>query len=1079
LALFVYAITLFVSAFLLFLVQPIIGQKILPKLGGTPSVWNTCVIFFQLTLLAGYAYTHFTTKLPVRRQILIHCGLLFVPFLILLPRGPFPVEDFLPVTGGNPTLPTLWLLATIVGIPFFVVSTTAPLLQKWFVSTGHPAAKDPYFLYGASNLGSMLALLLYPFPFEPLLGLEAQSWFYTFGYMALVGMVISCAMMAFQSAPKMVQLPSSTSESSPEAAALLPAAPAPGPLEAPPVTAPATDLAAMPAPSAEQTTAPPAAAATAVTGAAPPPAPRKPSPATAIKKGGKKGKGKGRDLAKFAGVGAAPAATPAAIAAISSAPTAQRPATLPTPGADDEITWPRRLRWIGLAAVPSSLMLGVTTYMSTDISAIPLFWVIPLALYLLSFILVFMRWPINWVEDAHQFVLYAQPFMLAGLALFMAISNVSVVVYLIGFMLLAFLTTALACHGEMAKDRPSAKHLTEFYLLMSVGGAVGGLFNGIVAPMIFKWGVIEFSLALFVAAILRPKMSDLGWTEMLVANLSSGGDAGGRGGPKGRRIVKSTAETQALTTILDFAYPLAVLGALAILLYVVFDFRRGEYAQSMFFAVIGPAICCACFFARPLRFGLALGAILLLTGTMARQNIVFETRSYFGLLRVQRSYERWGSSNQYVPYVNLMHGTTNHGMALQRGDDPSIPNLTRVATTYYHRKGPVGICMERFNWFAGGEELDEQSFVRFDSDARMPVSLIASGMPNFGVGGPLSQLVTTWSEPPYAVIGLGTGTMASYGRPYQAVHFYEIDEQIRRLSLPEGGGEPFFGYLQAALKRGTDLKVLMGDARLRMAMPWIPKKYQKPGFPSEYKEGIELKDVPFDERGGPEYFYHLMVVDAFSSDAIPRHLITKQAMEMYFRHLVPGHWGPWVDVDPRDPSKQKDGALFAPKFYYEEGKLSDGSTRKRMWVPGGVLCVHTSNRHLALVPVVRDTAAKVEWVDFYDGKPEKIDTPKTKVGLVAVRGHDNAPGNSVLKKNYDIGHFTSEWVMVARDRNDLKHLVTPPKYSEWIRDANKDKPANQQFRDEQYWQEQTPLGDFVWTDDHSNLMAVFRWPWAH
>jgi hypothetical protein len=1066
LALIVFAVTLFVSAFLLFLVQPIIGQKILPKLGGTPSVWNTCVVFFQLTLLAGYAYTHFTTKLPVRRQILIHCGLLFVPFLILLPGGPFPVESFRPVTGGNPTLETLWLLAMIVGIPFFVVSTTAPLLQKWFGSTGHPAAKDPYFLYGASNFGSMLALLLYPAVFEPVFGLEGQSWFYAFGYMVLVGMVIGCALMAFQSAPSLVRLPGPKSESAAEAAGQPAGAAAPAPAEAPLATAPATDLAAAPAPSAEQTTAPPAAAAaTAVTSAPPPPAPHKPSPATAIKKGGKKGKGKGRDLAKFAGVGAAPAATPAAVAAISSAPSAPRQAALSAPGADDEITWPRRLRWIGLAAVPSSLMLGVTTYMSTDISAIPLFWVVPLALYLLSFILVFMRWPFNWLEDAHQFVLYAQPFMLAALALFMAISNVSVVVYLIGFMLLAFTTTALACHGEMAKDRPSAKHLTEFYLLMSVGGALGGLFNGIVAPAIFKWGIIEFPLALFVAAILRPKMSDVGWTETLVSNLS-GGDGGGRGGPKGRRIVKSTAETQALTTILDFAYPLALVGVLAILLYGVFDFRRGEYAQNMFFAVIVPAICCACYFARPIRFGLALGAILLLTGTMARTNIIFETRSYFGLLRVQKSYERWGSSNtQVVPYVNLMHGTTNHGMALQRGDDKDIPNLTRVSTTYYHRKGPVGICMERFNWFSGGEELEEQSFVRFDSDARMPVSLIASGMPSFGVGGPLAQLVTTWSEPAYAVIGLGTGTMASYGRPYQAVHFYEIDEQIRLLSLPEGGGETYFGYLQAALKRGTNLKVLMGDARLRMAMPWRPKG----------KETTPSWQINFDERGGPEYFYHLMVVDAFSSDAIPRHLITKQAMEMYFKHLVPGHWGPWVDVDPRDPSKQKDGVLFAPKFYYEEEKLGDGSTRKRMWVPGGVLCVHTSNRHLSLVPVVADTAAKVEWVDFYDGKPERIDTPKTKVGLVAIRGHDNAPGNAVLKINYDIGHFTSEWVMVARDRNDLKHLVTPAHYTEWIAKANSIKP---QFRDEQYWQEQTGGDRYVWTDDHSNLMAVFRWPWG-
>ncbi|HYV34134.1 MAG TPA: hypothetical protein VE988_00435, partial [Gemmataceae bacterium] len=282
-ALLTFAVTLFVSAFLLFLVQPIIGQKILPKLGGTPSVWNTCVVFFQCTLLIGYAYTHFTTKMPVRRQILIHCALLFVPFLILLP-SPFSVENFKPVTGGDPTFYTLGLLAMIVGIPFFVVSTTAPLLQKWFGSTGHPAAKDPYFLYGASNLGSMLSLLLYPPFFEPLFGLEAQSWFYTIGYVALVAMVAGCGAMAFM-APPTVALPGKKMEEQPEHV------PAMQP-EPPPVN----DIAQGLAPSAPQITEPPS---TAVS-SGPPPAAPKPTTATGIKKGGKKGKGRDRDLAKAA-----------------------------------------------------------------------------------------------------------------------------------------------------------------------------------------------------------------------------------------------------------------------------------------------------------------------------------------------------------------------------------------------------------------------------------------------------------------------------------------------------------------------------------------------------------------------------------------------------------------------------------------------------------------------------------------------------------------------------------------------------------------------------------------------------------
>jgi hypothetical protein len=1063
LSLIVYAFTLFTSAFLLFLVQPIIGQKILPRLGGTPSVWNTCVVFFQLTLLAGYAYTHFTTKLPVRRQILIHCGLLLVPFLILLPNGPFPVENFRPVSGGNPMFEAFVLLAMIVGIPFFVVSTTAPLLQKWFGHTGHPAAKDPYFLYGASNLGSMLSLLLYPPVFEPLFGLEQQSWFYTVGYFVLVGMVVFCGAMAFQGAPSMVKLPQPKTDTPPESET--PPAPQPTPSEAA-----ATDAAAAPMPAAAQTTAPPAPAPapTAVTSTPPAPKPSKPSPATAIKKGGKKGKHKGKDLAKFGGMAAsAPAVASTAVS------TAPMPAAAPAPKvtiktgtggishtADDNITWPRRLRWIGLAAVPSSLMLGVTTYMSTDISAIPLFWVLPLALYLLSFILVFMRWPINWLEDAHQIVLYSQPFLLAGLVLLMSMASASYVVVLIVFMLLAFFATALVCHGEMAKDRPSARHLTEFYLLMSVGGAVGGLFNGIIAPLVFTWGIVEFGLALFVAGMLRPKMRDSGWTEMLIANVTSPSEVGGKHGHKPRKIVRTTAETEGLTTVLDFALPLAVLGALAFLLYVVFNPRRqDEFAQNMFFAVIGPAICCACFFARPLRFGLALGAILLITGTFTRSSAVFETRSYFGLLRVQRSAERWGdSTSKAVPYLNLMHGTTNHGMALQKSDDPAIPDLTRVATTYYHRKGPVGICMERFNWFSNTGTIDdpqkaiteEQGFAlyNFKSDYRILTSMFGqSGLPVPGNSLPINTLVASWSEPAYAVIGLGTGTMASYGRPYQTVHFYEIDEQIRKLSLPESG-EPYFGYLQGALNRKCNVQILMGDARLRMAMPWFPAE--------EEFQGKKPWEIPFDKRGGPEYFYHLMVVDAFSSDAIPRHLITKEAMAMYFRHLVQGYW---AEVPNKDEYR---------------GRFELHETEQKIWIPGGVLCVHTSNRHLKLVPVVRDTSAVVEWDDMRHPNPDGS-YPKKK-GLVAIRGHDSAPGNQGLHYAVDIGHFTSEWVIVARDLNDLKHLNPPRMYTEWINKANENK---RQFSNEAYWQTQSPAGQYIWTDDHSNLMAVFRWPWAH
>ena len=194
-----FAATLFVSAFLLFLVQPMIGKMILPQLGGTPQVWNTCMMFFQLMLLAGYAYSHnVTSKLPVKKQLFVHLIMLLLPVVVLLIPAlmferPFYVGGFGAEGGGNPILDTLILLTIIVGVPFLVVSTTAPLLQRWFNQTGHPAAKDPYFLYGAGNAGSILGLLMYPVAIEYLLGLQEQAWFWFWGYLVLLVMVGGCA----------------------------------------------------------------------------------------------------------------------------------------------------------------------------------------------------------------------------------------------------------------------------------------------------------------------------------------------------------------------------------------------------------------------------------------------------------------------------------------------------------------------------------------------------------------------------------------------------------------------------------------------------------------------------------------------------------------------------------------------------------------------------------------------------------------------------------------------------------------------------------------------------------------------
>ncbi len=1042
-ALPLFAVTLFVSAFQLFLVQPMIGQMILPKLGGTPQVWNTCMVFFQSALLAGYAYTHsLSTTVSVRRQILIHGLLLFLPLAILLPQGPFHLMELEPTPGANPIGKTLLYLAVIVGLPFFVVATSAPLLQKWFGATGHPAAKDPYFLYGASNLGSMLALLAYPVLVEPWIGLRAQAEVWLYGYFALIFLYFVCAVMVWKS-PASLEL------------AQVPAGALP-----PPQTAAQSSEAITGSPTAPAGTLKPV------------------SPITA--KPGKRPKG---------GAKAVPAA-----------------AELPSgkwvepPPSDDLSNW-RRLRWVLLAAVPSSLMLGVSSYISTDISAMPLFWILPLALYLLSFILVFLRWPVPWTHGPHSFMVLIHPIFVLVLAWILMTRQVSPIERSISLSLLGFFLTALVCHGELARDRPGTARLTEFYLWLAVGGMVGGMFNSLFAPLLFV-GIVEYPLALVLGCLLRPlnrhlapiskpMASGLGavFGALLVLSLLSwsiasvfswgflfflaGGGAGALIGffyqpssqenswtddfiaktfpglaewarQTGQDLAKSFGRTVKGGSVYVLSLGLDVLLGLFIALLVlvlvtnltirgflikgtgqlleligltVDQERRGIIGTAITYGI--PMIFCFFFAARPLRFGLAFGAVLLVTGFIStRDDKVLEAvRSYFGSLRVYENTEYLDEEGTIINTVHtyLLHGTTHHGLNFRYPE-----KMNRVATTYYHQLGPAGIVMEKFNWFKdfpkygypgliddqgrffmhwlnkelkdlnqlqgkpGGVGVVEMmnralpvhtynTDFRF-SDTRMPAYLAAVGAgPNsFGLAGPLpvAQLAGLWSEPPYATIGLGTGTMASYGRPYQHVHFYEIDNHIRRFSLQD---KPHFSYLRQAQKRGSLVQVLMGDARLRMQ-----QKYQQHDEKAEERgQGV---------GGGPDNFYHMMVVDAFSSDAIPRHLITKQALEMYFTKLA----------------------------------------------PHGILCVHTSNKFVDLVPVVANAARHAEFDEVAPatGKREK------KKGLACRVGHDNSPfWYTVHKHNLpgyrhgregpNGGHYTSEWVMVARTWEDLKGKGDP------------------------------------------------------
>jgi len=992
LALIYFAVSLFVSAFLLFLVQPMIGKMILPRLGGTPQVWNTCMMFFQIVLLAGYAYTHnVTSRLPTRKQLLAHCVVLLLPLGVLLGPvllgfvgRPFPVAGFGAEGGGNPIFATLGLLTGIVGIPFLVVSTTAPLLQRWFHNTGHPAARDPYFLYGASNLGSILGLIMYPVLVERYLDLNEQAWFWLWGYIVLAVLVAGCALLVLK-APATVQMPgvgdAPVVEESP------PEMPMPEPVSSTAVTA------TPPAPVVQRS--------------------------TAIRRGGKRG-----------GRGARGPVVPSAVRG----PTIniKKPAE-PRQLEEDkpyEVTPLRRLRWVGLAAVPTSLMLGTTTYISTDISPVPLLWIIPLTLYLLSFVLVFLRWPVPWVGVGHnpRGLTVHKVMVVAGLA------GLALLIFTLisgrGFQPMnamltcwgVFFLTALVCHGELARDRPPAKHLTEFYLWMSVGGMVGGTFNALIAPLVPWWGLFEFPLAVVFAALVRPGGGGRSLTDFLFEGMpKEQGDglrylvdiglaalllvftwllikhASERDGWLSWRLIwdpervsMATERNMKFNPLFRFIHK--SLGFKDVAAYTVTNLLS---LLLTFGVPIGLALLT---WKRPMRLALCFGAVLLghaFYEAGADERTLYRDRSYFGLLRVLEEKDFYnpqpgaakGGDEQRLLYrfTYLMHGTTYHGENFNYPDGTSeLPDMRRLATTYYHPSCPVGLVMEKLNWFPGyktdGKDGDKR--LTYWADARLPASLVGSGVPSLGMNLPLPQIVSAWSEPPYATIGLGTGTMASYGRPYQHVTFYEIDEHIRNFSLPPEDRETYFTYLQGALKRGCKLEVIMGDARLTMTKELEGKdsSYYLPSFKDVNDRKARLKWSTFTSIKERESYYRAIEVDAFSSDAIPVHLITKEAIELYMDKLM----------------------------------------------PNGVLCVHTSNRHVNLVQPVLKICQVARWKDWENRDADGQPTIKNKNGkdplawVICKDEGGEAEGRGIdLKAPSESGHFRSEYVLVARKQEYL------------------------------------------------------------
>jgi hypothetical protein len=643
LVLVVYTSAIFVSALLLFSVQPLFTKMVLPRLGGSPGVWSVAMVFFQSLLLAGYAYAHFLMQIKNRTiPVAVHLALL-VAAMMTLPLSIASWWGEAPSSGF-----AFWLLGLFVvsiGLPFFALAANNPLLQAWFVRTGHPAGPDPYFLYASSNIGSFLALLSYPVLLEPMFSLRTQNLLWSAGYGLLFLLIAGCGTLLLRS--------------------------------------PAREMADL---QTEETKAPPP-------------------------------------------------------------------------------SWSLRGRWVFLAAVPSGLLIAVTAHISTDVAAAPLLWVLPLSLYLLTWVLVFQSRPLL----PHKWVLLAQPIAIAGDVALLAIGGEQNLLLTLGGHLLCFFVIAMACHGELARTRPAAKYLTGFYVALSFGGMVGGLFAGLIAPFVFS-GVAEYPILLALAALCRPFDGDerlpqlTRWYWLLLAIVAIA------------LIAPTYMKAGKVWSWLEEhrVWVAGSVGALAALAALGLNAGRWKI------------------------FATAVVALALIRLYPSDDGRVETVRSFFGVHKIVVT-----SNGQY--HV-LMHGTTIHGAQKYLNDDGTPVTGRPEPITYYHKDGGIGRAI---------------TAVRERKGAPLRV----------------------------AVIGVGSGTLTCAAEPGESWKFFEIDQ-----TMVDTARDPkYFSYIQNC---APDFKPVIGDARLTFA-----------------KE--------------PDGVYDMIIVDAYSSDAIPIHLATEEAMKIYKDKLAP------------------------------------------------------------------------------------------------------------------------------------------------------------------------------------------------
>ena len=684
----VFTAAIFLSAALLFAVQPMFTKMVLPRFGGSPSVWSVAMVFFQGILLLGYAYADILTRF-VRGPLalLIHLavmlgGAVFLPIAIAKGWGLPPAD--------REQLFLLGLFIASIGFPFFALSANGPLLQAWFARSGLGQAENPYFLYAASNIGSLLALFAYPFVAEPFSTLSFQGSIWRSCYYLLIALIALCGSLVFFRRGSEAALPQAQSTE---------AAPAFG----------------------------------------------------------------------------------------------------------------RMAYWVALAFVPSALMIAATTHITTDVAAAPFLWVLPLSLYLISFILVFSRRV--FVQQATWIGM--QPFLLALLVLTLALDIRTWLIVDVALHLLTFFVTAMICHGLMAATRPQAAWLTRFYFCMSLGGVLGGIFSGLIAPHIFSW-IAEYPLLVVAAALARPALA---W-------------------PSGKEA------------------RLIVAFVVLVVIAVLPGLREG-------FSIIPPynwivwgavAILIACAVAlrdAPLRLAVLFASVFVVTRIYPPNVRQLETvRSFFGVHKIEVTPDGH--------FRVLRHGMELHGAQRLTTDDGKPVTGRPQLSTYYHPDSPIAEAIDAVQ--------DKK-------------------------GGPIRA----------AVIGLGTGSIACLMKPEDRLDYYEIDADVIRIARDAKR----FTLLRDCK---PDANIVLGDARLRIA---------------------DATDARYD----------VIVVDAFSSDSIPVHLLTREALRIYLSRLN----------------------------------------------PGGIIVTHISNNHLDLTCVVTETAASEKLVArLYDEDEVPGGDPMIKFSTVMI-----------------------------------------------------------------------------------------------